>query len=552
MIKLKTILEAGIKPDQSNYLKRKIKLTNQLSFYLSLYVLLFAVVFVSFQRLDLFYIAITALFFYVLPLFLNRYGMWQLARFLMSITPSIVISFIHTILIEPNEEVLYSLIFVQMAVLLLPWILYDLREKKILIVSFLLCSMMLSFVYLLNDLIDIHIESGILRGLFFEIFCTFSSITIIAVCLFVLQKSNSMAEEQNSLLILEMQDQQHKLYENEHKLSEYIREIEKSKEEDRIRQWRADGIAKFNEMIRRDMQHTQKLYDEIIAEMVKHISANQGGFFILNEHDDDEPFLEMVACYAYEKSKYIDKKIYVSEGLMGQAYQDKEPIMLTEVPPQYVHITSGLGRALPRSILIVPLKYNQNICGIIELASFNVFQPHHIEFVRRVGEIIASAILTAQSQEKTQLLLIETQQQAEQMRAQEEEMRQNVEELNATQEEMQRRQAEIEGSNQRMKSNELILKKMLEKLQDKERETSQLLQDSQQKNEELKAGEEELRQNLEELSATQEEMQRRQADIESTNQRMKSNELILKKMVEQFKEKEADYLAKIQALESGK
>lgn len=481
MIKLKTIFEAGIRPEHSDYFQRKVRLTNQLSFFLSIYVLLFAAVFLSFQRLDLFYIAIIALIFYVLPLFLNRYGLWQPARFLMSITPSVVISFIHTILIEPNDEVLHSLILVQVASSLYPWILYDLREKRILIVSFLVCSMMIAFVYLFNDLIDIHISSGVLRGLFFEIFCTICTISIIALCLFILQKSNTVAEEQNSLLVLEMQAQQHKLYDNEHKLNEYIKEIERAKEEDKVRQWRAEGIAKFNELIRREHQQAQKLYDDLIAEMVRQVGANQGGFFVLND-SDDESFLEMAASYAYEKSKYIDKKIYVSEGLMGQAFQDKEPILLTEVPPQYVHITSGLGKALPRCILIVPLKYNDLVCGMIELASFEVFQPYHIEFVSRVGEIIASAILTAQINEKTQFLLRETQQQAEQMRAQEEEMRQNLEELNAT----------------------------------------------------------------------QEEMQRRQADIENSNQIMKSNEIILKKMIEQFKEKEADYLAKIQALESGK
>lgn len=484
MIKLKTIFEAGTRPEHSDYLKRKIKLTNQLSFFLSLYVLLFASVFLIFQRLDLFYIAIIALVFYVLPLFLNRYGLWQLARFLMSITPSVVLCFIHTILIEPNEEVIHGLILIQVASLLYPWILYDLRESKLLIISFLIGLLMLAFTFLLNDLIDIHISAGILRGLFFYIFCIVSATSIIDLFLFILQKSNTIAEGRNSILVLEMQKQQHKLYQNEHKLNEYIKEIEKAREDDKVRQWRVEGITKFNELIRREHQQTQKLYDDLIMEMVKQVGANQGGFFVLNNSDDsdDELFLEMAACYAYEKSKYIDKKIYVSEGLMGQAFQDKEPMMLTEVPPQYVHITSGLGKALPRCILIVPLKYNEQVCGMIELASFEVFQPYHVEFVGRVGEIIASAILTAQSNEKTQHLLRETQYQAEQMRAQEEEMRQTVEEL----------------------------------------------------------------------SATQEEMQRRQADIENSNQIMKSNEIILKKMIEQFKEKEADYLAKIQALESGK
>lgn len=568
MIKLKNIFELGIKPVHSDYLKRKIKLTNQFSFYLSIYVVVFGAIFISVQRLDLLYIAIISLIPYLLPLLLNRFGVWQTARFVMSITPSVVLGGIHTILMEPDQEVIVNLTLVQLSVLSLPWILYDLNEKNLLALSFAICCFMVVSPYLFNSLIDIDIDSSFLRGRLFEFIALFTFMSVSTLCLLILQKNNVSINLRNASLILEMQQQQYQLHINEDKLNNYIIEIEKAKEEDKIRQWRADGIAKFNEIIRKDSQQIQTLYDEIIAEMVKYVSANQGGFFILNDKENtEEPFLEMAACYAYERSKYIDKRIYVSEGLMGQAYQDKEPIMLTEIPEKYIQITSGLGKALPRCLLIVPLKYNESICGIIELASFNVFQPYHIEFVRRVGEIIASAILSYQNTQKTQELLRETQNQSEQMRAQEEEMRQNLEELNATQEEMQRRQVEIELSNNKLKNNEEILKKMVQKLQAKEQESLRLFQEMQQKNEELLSGEEELRQNLEELAATQEEMKSKQSEIELANKKMKNNEDVLKKMVEkyrlaeqdkqqqkealirQFEEKEAAYLAKIRALD---
>ncbi|TAH19943.1 MAG: GAF domain-containing protein [Cytophagales bacterium] len=474
MIKLKNIFELGIKSDYNEYLKSKIKLTNQFSFYFSLYALLFAGISLSVHRIDLCYIALISFVLYITPLLLNRFGMSQTARFFMSVIPAIVLAIIHTIAVEPDQEVISNLIIIQLSALLLPWILYDLQEKKKLFLSFAIYISMIALPYFFNDLIDTYIEASILRSSLFEFLALASFISVNTLCLFMLQKNNTATNIRNAALVLEMQQQQYLLHKNEDKLSNYIKEIEKSKEEDKIRQWRADGIAKFNEIIRKDSQQVQKLYDEIIAEMVKYVSANQGGFFILKEEEgEEEPFLEMAACYAYERSKYIDKRIYVSEGLMGQAYQDKEPMMLTEIPPQYIQITSGLGKALPRCILIVPLKYNENICGIIELASFNTFQPYHIEFVRRVGEIVASAILTSQNNEKTQELLRETQHQSEQMRAQEEEMRQNLEELNATQEEMQRRQTEMELTNIKMKNNEEVLKKLVIKMQSKEQENKQ-------------------------------------------------------------------------------
>jgi PAS domain S-box-containing protein len=119
-------------------------------------------------------------------------------------------------------------------------------------------------------------------------------------------------------------------------------------------------------------------------------------------------------------------------------------IYLTEVPQNYISIKSGLGGANPRSILIVPLVVNDKIEGVIELASFNLFQPFEIEFLQKLGESIASTIASVKINERTKHLLDESQMQSEQMRAQEEEMRQNMEEIAATQEEMQRKNAEME------------------------------------------------------------------------------------------------------------
>jgi PAS domain S-box-containing protein len=217
-------------------------------------------------------------------------------------------------------------------------------------------------------------------------------------------------------------------------------------EEDKKRNWATEGLAKFGEILRSNTNDVQKLSDEIIGGLVKYLKANQGALYIIDDVESEEPTMSMTACYAWDKKKYLNQKIYRGEGLAGQCWQEMDTIFLTDVPQNYVRITSGLGDANPSCILIVPLKVNDQIFGVVELASFNILKDYEVEFVQKIAESIASTISSVKINARTQRLLEESQEMTEQMRAQEEEMRQNMEELQATQEEMQRGQSESEGT----------------------------------------------------------------------------------------------------------
>lgn len=210
------------------------------------------------------------------------------------------------------------------------------------------------------------------------------------------------------------------------------------KQEDQQRNWASQGLAKFVEVLQ-SAKNLKELSNDIIVNLVRTIQANQGAIFILVKDMAGDEFLEMQACYAYNRTKYLTQQIAPGEGLIGQAFLEKETIYLKEVPDRFVRITSGLGEANPRHILIVPLKMNETTVGMVELASFTEFSKHEVAFVEKIGESIAYTVSSIRIAENTQKMLDDLHEQAEQMRAQEEELRQNQEELQATQETISRK-----------------------------------------------------------------------------------------------------------------
>ena len=213
-------------------------------------------------------------------------------------------------------------------------------------------------------------------------------------------------------------------------------------EEDQRRNWATTGVAQIGEILRATTRTSSDLYDNIVKFVVKYTRSNQGGLFIVNDDDSQNVVMELVACYAFERKKFLTKRVVPGQGLVGQCFLERERIHLRVVPHDYVRITSGLGGENPKSCLLVPLKVNDKIYGVLELASFKLYEDFEIELVEKLAETIASTISSVKINESTRMLLERTQQQAEEMKSQEEEMRQNMEELSATQEEMQRKERE--------------------------------------------------------------------------------------------------------------
>lgn len=243
------------------------------------------------------------------------------------------------------------------------------------------------------------------------------------------------------------------------KMAERIREAAQEekvhKQEEQKRRWLSEGMAGFGEIFRSERENLEELAFKVIKNLVTYIEANQGALY-LNNTEESPPVIDLVAAFAYDRRKYLNRRIIYGEGLIGTCALEKETIFLTEIPAGYLEITSGLGQSLPRCLLIVPLKLENELFGILELASFKILESHEIGFVQQLGESIATTLAAVKINERTANLLEKSQKQAEEMARQEEKMKRNMQELQNTQEESRRKETEITGILNAVNSSSLV------------------------------------------------------------------------------------------------
>ncbi len=215
------------------------------------------------------------------------------------------------------------------------------------------------------------------------------------------------------------------------------RQMQTLAEKEKQRNWMNEGITRFTELIRQEQGNLQQLGDQVLRKLSAFLNVNQLGLYI-KEKEGEEACLRLKACYAYNRKKYLNQTILVGEGLVGQVALDKETIYLTEIPADFANIKSGLGGAAPTAVVMVPLLGNEQLQGVLEVASLQEFKSHEIAFLERTASILGATILSERTSEENKKLLQDSQLMMEEMRNQEEEMRQNMEEMMAVQEDLSR------------------------------------------------------------------------------------------------------------------
>lgn len=192
------------------------------------------------------------------------------------------------------------------------------------------------------------------------------------------------------------------------------------------RNWHNEGLSIFNEILRKYQTDLNRQGFELISQLVKYTQSSQGGFFVVREDEREGAYLDLVACYAYDRQKYLKKHIQKGEGLVGASWREGGTLFITDIPKDYGFITSGLGQARPNCLLIVPVKSDNQVQGVIELVSFKELTQHEIDFVEVLGEKIATSIISLKSNEETHRLLAKTEQIANEAQQREEGLKKQI------------------------------------------------------------------------------------------------------------------------------
>jgi PAS domain S-box-containing protein len=228
--------------------------------------------------------------------------------------------------------------------------------------------------------------------------------------------------------------------------------------------FQAQGLNKFAEVISGNKDDLAKLGQKLIYELVEYVGANAGVIYIVSD-DSDEKRLDLLSAYAPDK-KQMKSSFSPGEGYIGTCFNEGNILEISDVPETYSKIASGLGKALPKHLIFLPLLQDEEKLGVIEIASFEKLPKYKADFIEKISQNLASSIVIQRATDKMQQMLEQSRVQAEELRAQEEEMRQNLEEMQATQEQLNRQAEENKKMQQALIEENAFMEALMKNLPD--------------------------------------------------------------------------------------
>jgi signal transduction histidine kinase/CheY-like chemotaxis protein/HAMP domain-containing protein len=260
-------------------------------------------------------------------------------------------------------------------------------------------------------------------------------------------------------------------------VNEMIRNLRDTTLKNAEQDWLKTNLAKFTRMLQGERDLTT-VSNMILSEIAPLVNAQRGAFYTVDA-SAGEPALDMVASYAFTERKHLASRFRLREGIVGQVAYEKKRILLTNVPNDYITISSGLGEATPLNIIVLPVLFEQEVKAVIELASFNRFSETHQAFLDQLTESIGIVLNTIAANMRTegllkqsQLLTAELQSQQEELKKTNERLEQQAASLRQSEELLRQQQDALQNTNDELEEKARLLEIQKKEVEGKNREVS--------------------------------------------------------------------------------
>ncbi|MFB8789492.1 MAG: HAMP domain-containing protein [Potamolinea sp.] len=261
-------------------------------------------------------------------------------------------------------------------------------------------------------------------------------------------------------------------------LNQMIANLRETTQKNTEQDWLKTNLAKFTRMLQgqRDLETVSKL---ILSELAPLVNAQHGVFYLM-ESTEPQAVLKLLSTYAYRERKNLANRFALGEGLVGQCALEKERILITEVPDNYIKISSGLGEATPLNAVVLPVLFEGQVTAVVELASFRRFSEIHLTFFDQLTESIAIVLNTIAASMRTEELLKQSQSLAEELQSQQNELRetnkrleQQAQSLKASEELLKKQQEQLQQTNEELEEKARLLSLQNTEVERKNREIDQ-------------------------------------------------------------------------------
>ncbi|TWP52349.1 HAMP domain-containing protein [Lentzea tibetensis] len=211
-------------------------------------------------------------------------------------------------------------------------------------------------------------------------------------------------------------------------VNQMIANLKETTRANREQYWLKTNLARLSGLMQghRDLRVLASL---IMSELTPLVSAHHGAFFQIQEDDEGTESLELTATYGYRPDSGRASRFKIGESLVGQSALEKKTILVTNVPGGYLTVASALGELAPVNLVILPVLFQGETLGVIELASLNEFSDVHLDLLDQLKENIGVNVNTMLANSRTDLLLVESQRLTTELRAGSEELEDRARQL---------------------------------------------------------------------------------------------------------------------------